>query len=150
MKVKIKLEPGGITPSKATAGAAAYDVYAPADFKVKAGRSVMPLNFCIELPKGYEAMIEPRSGFSSKGIRGKVGSAHFNYDADVLPGKIDSDYRGVVGVIINNRDEWFIIPKGLRIAQMTLRKVAEADFIEVEQLSETKRGAGGFGSTKEY
>lgn len=147
MNIKIKLEPGGIMPTKATPGAAAYDVYAPANYEVTVGRSVMPLNFRLEIPAGYEAMIEPRSGFSSKGMEGRIGFGRYRFDADVLPGKIDSDYRGVIGVIIRNADEEFTLQAGTRIAQMTIRKVEDVTFTECAELSETDRGSGGFGHT---
>lgn len=156
INVKIKLEDGGILPAKATPGAAAYDVYLPQMYIVETGRSVLPLNFRIELPDGYEALIEPRSGFSSKGMEGYISikeedgriidsAGHGRFDCDVMHGKIDSDYRGIVGVIVNNRDRRFTLPKGMRIAQMTLRKVENATFIQVDALSETERGDGGFG-----
>lgn len=75
IEVKILLEDGGIMPKKATPGSAAYDVYLPEDVVVEVGRKAVPLNFRIELPDGYEAMIEPRSGFSSKGMEDTCISA---------------------------------------------------------------------------
>lgn len=148
--IRIVTENGGVVPVKATKGAAAYDVYAPADFLCRYGRNIMPLNFRLEIPEGYEAMIEPRSGYSSKGIEGSspcLSNAARRFNADALPGKIDSDYRGVVGVIIRNCDVPFHIHKGTRIAQMTFRKVESVEFVESDELTETDRNEGGFGST---
>lgn len=154
MKIKFKmLSEFAFLPKKGTNGAAAYDVYVPKSTFVKEGRQVIPLDFAIELPYGYEAKIEPRSGFSSKGMEGKyiLGTFEENpvrrFDCDVLNGKIDSDYRGNVGVIVHNRDCEFLIERGTRIAQLTIYKVEEAEFEIVEELTQTDRGDEGFGST---
>lgn len=147
MEVKIKkLNSDAVIPKKSTVGAAAYDVYLPREYKVYDGRNVLPLDFAIELPFGYEAKIEARSGFSAKGIEGMyIGSDETNrFDADVITGKVDADYRGNVGVIIYSK-ECFRIKKGTRIAQLTIYKVEDACFNEVENLSETERADGGFG-----
>lgn len=162
-----------ILPKRATEGSVAYDVYVPEDTIIKQGRQVIPLGFAIELPdKTYEAKIEPRSGFSSEGMKGysrrietetavnaqlvaRVDAKMAKYiavkpecfNADVIVGKIDSDYREGVGVIVNSNDTRdFLIKAGTRIAQMTIYRVPETEFIEVKELSETKR-TGGFGST---
>lgn len=173
-KIKIKLlSDDAIMPKKATAGSIAYDVFAPEDTIVYKGRNVIPLDFAIELPSAnFEAKIEPRSGFSAKGIEGysyhkiqeTVIDGHLvsglgvrdvpclamkpgRYDADVIVGKIDSDYRGVVGVIIVNRDNRnFMVKKGTRIAQMTIYETPATEFVLTEELTATDR-KGGFGST---
>lgn len=156
MKKKIKFKPLSelaYLPKKATEGAAAYDVYLPRNVEVKRGRQVIPLDFAIEIPYGYEAKIEPRSGFSSKGMEGISVLAAFDgktigrFNCDVIQGKIDSDYRGCVGVIINNQDCEFAMLRGTRIAQLTIYKVEDAEFEIVDELSETSRGEGGYGST---
>lgn len=154
MKIRIKpLSELAIMPKKATEGAAAYDVYVPKSTYVKRGRQVIPLDFGIELPYGYEAKIEPRSGFSSKGMEGVLVLGTFEeepkarFNCDVIQGKIDSDYRGNVGVIVNNQDMEFLIPRKARIAQLTIYKVEEAEFELTEELTETERNDGGFGST---
>ncbi len=159
INVKIKLEDGGILPTKGTPGSAAYDVYLPCDYTITKGRQMLPLNFRMEMPDGHEAMIEPRSGFSSKGMEGflavwidpKTGKlitqGYGRYDCDVIPGKVDADYRGIVGVIVINRGKEFVVCKGTRIAQMTIRKVENAVFVLSESLSNTERGTGGFGHT---
>lgn len=170
MTVKIKfLSNKAIMPTRATEGSVAYDVYAPDDIIIYSGRQVIPLQFAIELPnKYYEAKIEPRSGFSAKGMYGfavtqnagpkndcmvidsvayHVCSDPARFDCDVLIGKIDSDYRGSVGVIVCNRDpRTFLIKAGTRIAQMTIYKTPETEFNLVEELSDTTR-TGGFGHT---
>lgn len=135
-------------PKKATEGAAAYDVYAPECKIINTGRQIISLDFAIELPYGYEAKIEPRSGFSSKGMEGVYSDTEKRrFDCDVIQGKIDSDYRGCVGVIVKNNDIPFLLERGTRIAQLTIYKVEDAEFEIVDELTQTDRGDGGFGST---
>ena len=149
MKIKFKmLSELAFLPKKGTNGAAAYDVYVPKSTFVKEGRQVIPLDFGIELPYGYEAKIEPRSGFSSKGMEGLYSSTERRrFDCDVLQGKIDSDYRGNVGVIVHNRDCEFLLERGTRIAQLTIYKVEDIEFEITDELNESERGTGGYGST---
>lgn len=153
MKVKIKkLHPDAVIPRKGTQGAAAYDIVANDNLIIPNGRLVFPMDFALEIPYGYEAKIEPRSGHSSKGMAGemfdcKEGRTRHRFDCDVLIGKIDSDYRGNVGIILHNRDIDFVVLKGTAMAQMTFYKVEDVEFTEVDELSETERGTGGYGST---
>ena len=153
MKIKFKpLSDFAIMPKKATAGAAAYDVYIPNQIYIRQGRQIVPLDFAIEIPYGYEAKIEPRSGFSSKGMEGvsvssACGVSVCRFNCDVIQGKIDSDYRGCLGVIVDNKDCEFLLNRGVRIAQLTIYKVEDAEFEVVGELTETDRGDGGFGST---
>lgn len=149
MKIKFKpLSELAIMPKKATQGAAAYDVYVPQNTTIRQGRQIVPLDFAMEIPYGYEAKIEPRSGYSSKGMEGIYEiDKQRRFDCDVIQGKIDSDYRGCVGVIVRNNGVQFMIERGTRIAQLTIYKVEDAEFEIVEDLSETKRGDGGYGST---
>jgi dUTP pyrophosphatase len=92
----------------------------------------------MELPLGYEAQVRPRSGLAAK-----KGITVLN-----SPGTIDADYRGEIGVIlVNLSNEDFIIENGERVAQMAISKHERAQWIQVETLEETERGAGGFGST---
>ena len=146
MEIRLKkLSNEAIMPKRVTEGAVAFDLYVPEEVEIPRGRRIIPLGFAIEMPLGYEMKIEPRSGFSVKGMEGADGLRH---DADVLVGKIDSDYRGEVGVIVKNSDEGFVIAKGTRIAQATFYKTDPEDyFTEVEELSSTERGSGGFGHT---
>jgi len=101
-------------------------------------RLLIPTGIFIELPEGYEAQVRPRSGLAIKN-----GITVLN-----TPGTIDADYRGEVKVIlINLSNETFTIQNGDRIAQMVIAKYEKIEWKQVEQLSDTARGAGGFGSS---
>jgi dUTP pyrophosphatase len=101
-------------------------------------RAIIKTGLFIELPVGYEAQVRPRSGLAAK-----KGVTVLN-----APGTIDADYRGEVGIIlINLSSESFTVENGERIAQMVIAKHERAEWQEVEVLSETSRGTGGFGST---
>ena len=101
-------------------------------------RTIVKTGLFIELPIGYEAQVRPRSGLAAK-----KGITVLN-----TPGTIDADYRGEIGVIlVNLSNEAFVIENGERIAQMVIAKHERAEWNEVDQLSDTSRGAGGFGST---
>ena len=101
-------------------------------------RTMVPTGLFIELPVGYEAQVRPRSGLAFKN-----GVTCLN-----SPGTIDADYRGELKVIlVNLSHDDFTINNGDRIAQMVIAKHERAEFIEVQELSETSRGEGGFGST---
>lgn len=176
MKVKIKkLHPDAVVPTKATPQSVGYDLYVMNDICIEYPRQVIPLGFALEMPDGIEAKIEPRSGLSSKGIEGFALRTEIRvrrspdldsddaeelwqridkterFNADVLVGKVDPDYRGEVGVIIRNNepDRHFLIAKGTRIAQMTFYPVVQfpGGFEISEELSETERADGGFGHT---
>lgn len=102
------------------------------------GRALIPTGLQIALPVGYEAQVRPRSGLALK-----HGITVLN-----TPGTIDADYRGDIGVIlINHGTEPFKVEQGDRIAQLVIAKHERVDWLEVEELSETNRGDGGFGST---
>lgn len=101
-------------------------------------RRIVPTGLYIALPEGYEAQVRPRSGLALK------------HGITVLnsPGTIDSDYRGEIGVLlINLSDTPFVINVGERIAQMVVARHEQAELIEVEELDDTERGAGGYGHT---
>ena len=101
-------------------------------------RAMVPTGLSMAMPMGYEAQIRPRSGLAAKN-----GVSVLN-----TPGTIDSDYRGELKIIlINLGDENFTITRDMRIAQMIIAPVVQAQLIETDVLSETQRGAGGFGST---
>ncbi len=101
-------------------------------------RSIVGTGLFIELPVGIEAQVRPRSGLAAK-----KGVTVLN-----APGTIDADYRGEIGVIlVNLSNEEFVINNGERIAQLVIAKHDRAEWIEVNELSETSRGEGGFGST---
>ena len=101
-------------------------------------RTLVKTGLFIELPLGFEAQVRPRSGLAIK-----KGITVLN-----SPGTVDADYRGEIGVIlVNLSNEPFVIENGERIAQLVIAKHERAEWLEVNELSETSRGAGGFGST---
>lgn len=141
--VKIKLMNGGKLPVYKTKGASCCDCYARIDNKLNyvvifpGERELIPLGFAMELPNGYEAVIRPRSGMMTQGIDEGIGT-------------IDSDYRGEVhACIINNtpNKQKIKIHNGDRICQMKIQTTTQASFEIVNELNETERGKGGFGST---
>ncbi len=151
-------------PYKAKPGSIGYDLVAPADYVVPAhSRCCMPLNIAINLPRNIEGKIEPRSGFSMRGMEGygrkrkpkkilgfipwhETISGKLNFNADVLVGKIDPGYTDNINVIIRNNDEQFLIRRGTRIAQITFYRAISPEFTIVEKLSCSSRG-GGLGSS---
>jgi dUTP pyrophosphatase len=126
-------------PGYATEGAAGMDLLAARDVTIAPGRrALVPTGLCIALPDGFEMQVRPRSGLALK-----HGITVLN-----APGTVDSDYRGEVGVILlNTGSEPFAIVRGERIAQAVFAPVTQAAWEEVVVLPETRRGAGGFGST---
>ena len=128
-------------PSYETNASAGMDLRANIDEPITLQpleRKIIGTGLYIALPEGTEAQVRPRSGLAAK-----KGITVLN-----APGTVDADYRGEVGVIlINLSNEDFIINDGDRIAQLVIAKHEIADWIEVEILSKTKRGEGGFGST---
>lgn len=142
IKIRMKRLPHGAglpLPSYESAGAAGMDVRAAKDMVIAPGaRALVPTGFAMAIPHGFEVQVRPRSGLAlKKGI-----------SIPNSPGTIDSDYRGELGVIlINHGHEDFVIAHGDRIAQIVAAPVQRAAVIEVEELDETVRGAGGFGST---
>ena len=126
-------------PAYATAHAAGLDVVAAEDVTLAPGaRHAVATGFTIAIPEGYEVQVRPRSGLALK-----HGITCLN-----TPGTIDADYRGEVKVILANLGtEPFEVKRGERIAQLVPAAVQRAAFAEVEELDETARGAGGFGST---
>jgi dUTP pyrophosphatase len=126
-------------PAYATPGAAGLDIVAAEDLTLAPGqRHAVATGFAIAIPSGYEVQVRPRSGLALK-----HGITCLN-----TPGTIDEDYRGEVKVILANLgSEPFEVRRGERIAQLIPAPVLKAEFREVEALTETSRGAGGFGST---
>jgi dUTP pyrophosphatase len=130
----------GLTlPSYASAGSAGLDVVAAESLTLAPGaRHAVATGFAIAIPEGYEVQVRPRSGLALK-----HGITCLN-----TPGTIDSDYRGEVKVILANLgSEPFEVVRGERIAQLVPAPVLRASFSEVEDLENTARGSGGFGST---
>lgn len=126
-------------PRYASEDAVGLDVTAAEDLTLEPGqRHAVATGFAIEIPRGYEVQVRPRSGLAMKN-----GITCLN-----TPGTIDSDYRGEVKVIlINLGQESFEVRRGERIAQLVPAPVLRADFVEASELSGTERGASGFGST---
>ena len=128
-------------PHYATEGSAGMDVRAAVEteMSIPAGEvKLVPTNLKVEIPVGYEIQVRPRSGLALKNGIGLLNS----------PGTIDSDYRGEVGIIMSNFSKNnFVVKRGDRIAQLVLTQYTVADVIEVETLSDSQRGEGGFGHT---
>jgi len=128
-------------PKYETEGSSGMDLTANVNkvIEIQPGKSeIIPTGLALSIPKNYEIQIRPRSGLAAKNQISVLNT----------PGTIDEDYRGEIKVIlINLGEKKFIIEKGLRIAQMVLCPVIKAELEEVDELDETKRGSGGFGST---
>lgn len=139
MKLKIQRISDVPLPNYAHPGDAGLDLYSAEDYVLKAGeRKLISTGVKIAVPLGYEAQIRPKSGLAVK-----YGLSIVN-----TPGTIDSGYRGAVGVIcINHGQEDIKIEKNKKIAQMIINKVENAEIEEVDELDDTSRGEGGFGST---
>ena len=156
MKIKLLL-PTAKIPTKGSEEAAGYDLYVATDTIVFPGRNIIPTGVAIALDRGTHAHIRPRSGFSAKGFEGHaIDSLDVvsyreqaeRFDASVLQGTIDSDFRNGIGVIVKSDEtKPFMVTQGTRIAQMVILKHEEVTFDVVDELSETARGTGGFGST---
>ncbi|HIO20474.1 MAG TPA: dUTP diphosphatase [Phycisphaerales bacterium] len=142
VKVKYKkIRDLAVVPSYQSKHAAGMDLYSANDDPITIGSgeiAMIPLGFAMALPDNYEAQVRPRSGLGSK----------FGVTLPNSPGTIDADYRGEVSVpLINHGREPFVIEPNMRIAQMIIAPVVQASFEVVEELDETPRGSGGFGST---
>jgi len=140
MKLKIKkLNEEAIIPAYQSEEAAGFDLHSIEDYVLKTGeRKLINTGLAFEIEAGYEVQIRPRSGLA------------FKHGITVLnsPGTIDSDYRGEIKVLlINLGSEDFEIKKGERIAQAVVAPAIQAEIVEVDELNDTKRGKGGFGST---
>lgn len=144
LKVMVQQLPHAVgldLPHYATSGAAGADLLAAIEAPLvlaPLARALVPTGLRLALPPGYEAQIRPRSGLALK------------HGITVLnsPGTIDADYRGELQVLlINLSDQPFTLTRGLRLAQMVIAPVVQAEFVLAANLDETARGAGGFGST---
>ena len=144
MKIILKRLPHGrdlALPHYATHGAAGLDLIAAVEEEIvllPGQRAAIPCGIAIELPHGYEAQVRPRSGLA------------LNHGVTVLnaPGTIDSDYRGEVkAILINHGAEPYLVKRGAKIAQMVIAAHEQAEIAESDNLSDSARGAGGFGST---
>lgn len=141
MKVKVINRSSHALPAYETSSSAGMDVRANIDSPIvlkTMSRALIPTGLFIEIPHGFECQVRPRSGLALK-----RGVSVLN-----TPGTIDADYRGEVGVILfNMSEEDFTVENGERIAQLVFAPVLQVEWDESETLTETERGAGGFGST---
>ena len=141
VKIKVINKGHQPLPRYATAQSAGMDLRANLEESIvlkPLERCLVPTGLYIALPEGYEAQVRPRSGLALK-----KGITVLN-----APGTVDADYRGEVGVLlVNLSQEDFVVNDGERVAQMVIARHETADFIEVEELDETERGAGGYGHT---
>jgi len=141
MNVQIINKSKHATPNYETNGAAGMDLRANIEKEITLKpleRAIVKTGLFIALPPGFEAQVRPRSGLAAK-----KGITVLN-----SPGTVDADYRGEIGVIlVNLSNDDFIINDGERIAQLIIAKHERANWVEVNVLDETARGAGGFGST---
>ena len=141
MNVKVINKSSHALPAYETIASAGLDVRANLEESIELKpleRVLVKTGLFLEIPVGYECQVRPRSGLALK-----KGISVLN-----SPGTIDADYRGEVGVIlVNLSSETFVIEDGERIAQLVFAKVEQASWEEVEELTTTDRGAGGFGST---
>lgn len=141
IKVEILNRSEHSLPAYETAGAAGMDLkaYVPVSFNLQPGQRILvPTGVFVAIPEGYEIQIRSRSGMAYK------------HGVIVLnsPGTIDSDYRGEIKLLLlNTSDQAYQINDGDRLGQMVLKKVEQIEWVPVEKLSDTERGAGGFGST---
>ena len=141
MNIKVHYSGKHVLPQFETTQSAGMDLRANIDAPVvlqPGDRALIPTGIKMALPEGYEAQIRPRSGLSYK------------HGITVLnsPGTIDADYRGDVGVLlINHGREAFTVEDGMRVAQMVVAQYSQFEWESVEDLDETARGTGGFGST---
>jgi dUTP pyrophosphatase len=135
-----KLDNNAVIPTYAKPGDAGADLYAISDLVLTPGeRALVKTGIAIALPNGYVGLVHPRSGLGLKNGISVVNT----------PGTIDAGYRGEIGVVLINHDlhESFQVKKGDRIAQLVIQKVENAQFKMVNQLPESERAAGGYGST---
>jgi dUTP pyrophosphatase len=144
MKIPFKRLIGGAglpPPAYQTEGSAGMDLYAAieADCTIAPGaRQFVPCGFSLAIPPGYEGQVRSRSGLALK-----HGIAVLN-----SPGTIDSDYRGELAVVlINHGGTSFVVSRGMRVAQLVISRVEQAEWAEVAELPDTERGQGGYGHT---
>ena len=144
VKVCIQKLPGNediLLPQYMTEQAAGMDIFAAVteeEIILPGQRKKIATGIAIALPEGYEAQIRPRSGLALKNGITLLNS----------PGTIDADYRGEIGlIVINHGEEPFVVKRGMRLAQMVMQKIFQAEWMETSSLNDTSRGNGGFGHT---
>ncbi len=139
LEIPLTLGPDATLPAYQTTNAAGMDLCTAIDFSLEPmERKLVPTGIRMAIPHGYEGQVRPRSGLAMKYGIGMVNA----------PGTIDSDYRGEIGVLlINLGKDTVTFQRGDRIAQLVIAAVVQAKLTVVEELDQTERGAGGFGST---
>lgn len=142
LEVRVKrLRPAAELPRYQTPGAAGMDLHAAIEMPVTiepGARAMVGTGLALAIPSGWEGQVRPRSGLAAKHGVTVINS----------PGTIDSDFRGEVGVVlVNHGKEPFVVKNGERIAQIVFAEYAQASLVDVAELDETSRGAGGYGST---
>lgn len=140
MRLKVtRLDPAATLPARAHAGDAGLDLCSAVDLLIPPGETrLVGTGLAVELPTGTEAQVRPRSGLALK------------HSVTVLntPGTIDEGYRGEVGIIlINHGRSVFEVTRGMKVAQLVVKPTLDIEVVAVDALSDTPRGAGGFGST---
>jgi dUTP pyrophosphatase len=132
-----KLSETATIPTRGSDSAAGWDLYASQECVVPArGKAIVPTDIAIAVPVGYYGRVAPRSGMAWK------------KHTDIGAGVIDADYRGPIGVVMfNHADEDLQIETGDRVAQLVIEQISMAPLTEVEELDDTERGEGGYGST---
>jgi dUTP pyrophosphatase len=134
-----KLHPDARLPERATPGSAGMDLHSVSGFDIEPGRvQLIPCGFAMEMARQFEAQIRPRSGLAMKHMVTLINS----------PATIDSDFRGELKVaLVNFGTRTFTVTPGMRIAQMIIQELPDVIIKEVDELSDSSRGEGGFGST---
>ena len=162
MNVKfIKLSENAIVPCYGRVGDAGLDLFTAEAIIIEAGKTkVIPTDIAIQLQQGYEAQVRPRSGISLKGIDcakvidvydpAKSFEENFHCKAylRVQLGTVDSNYRGNIGIITYNQEDYDVfVPAGTKLAQLVIAPVISAELVEVDSLEESERGENGYGSS---
>ncbi len=137
MDIKVIYSDRAFPLERATSGSVGWDIKACEYYVLQPNEVAMvDTGIRLEIPQGYEVQVRSRSGIALDGVMIANGV-----------GTIDSDYRGVIKVLMTSLNRLYTINRGDRIAQLVISKVQDAEFVTVDTLSDTQRGAGGFGST---
>ena len=141
-----KIHENAVIPQFAHATDTGFDLFTVENTIIQANKkSIVRTGLIFDLPYGWGIQVRNKSGITVKGVPNLLG---YNADITVYIGTIDSAYRGELGIMVkNDTEETIVIPSGTKLAQGVLEKVYQCTFTEIEEVSETDRGNGGFGST---
>ena len=141
-----KIHENAVIPKFAHATDTGFDLFTVENTIIQANKkSIVRTGLIFDLPYGWGIQVRNKSGITVKGVPNLLG---YNADITVYIGTIDSAYRGELGIMVKNEtEETIVIPSGTKLAQGVLEKVYQCTFTEIEEVSETDRGNGGFGST---